>query len=295
MDRGLLVMSIVGVALLVTTVAPTQAPILVPTPTATVTSIASAPIVVTTNDVTIDGVTITSSGSSGVGIYVAGSASAPIRNLTIRNCTIKGFDTAIEARHVENLVVENCVITDANYAGIAVYSGVGGRIAGNTIQRIGYGRTDFEDSTEGNNAYGITLDRAHTGNLTTDPQTTGFVVDGNTVEDVPLWMCLNAHAATDTSFSNNTVLRCPRAIFVAGDGDTPNNLPRNITISGNRLEQAVTTSGGTTDKTGITISSLQGGSITNNAVSATYDNNPPVFDFLGLSTGVTISGTTILP
>jgi Right handed beta helix region len=262
-------------------------------PSPTPPSTTSPPIVVTTNDVTIDGVTITSSGQTGDAIQAIGTASEPITNLTIRNCTIDGFNMGIEARHVVNLVIENCLIEDANYAGIAVYSGVGGRISGNTIRRIGYARTDLTVPDVGNNAYGITLDRSTvSGSFVLDPRSSDFLVDGNLIEDVPLWMGLNTHAGSNITFSNNTVRRCPRAIFIAGD--SAGNLPENINVTGNTLEQAVTKTGGTTDIEGVLYSQLQGGSITNNAISSTY-GTPGYFDFQGLSTGVTISGNTVIP
>jgi hypothetical protein len=275
----------------------TPAPTTAPTPSPTVPPTTSGPIVVTANNVTIDGVTITSSSLTGSGIKAFGTSSAPIRNLTIRNCTIRGFNIGIEARHVENLVIQNCVIEDADYAGIAIYSGVGGRISGNAIRRIGSTRTDFTVSYKQNNAYGITLDRSHTGNLTTDPLSSGFVIDSNVVEDVPLWMCMNVHAAANTTFSNNIGRRCPRGIFIAGDGDSPLNHPINITVIGNRLEQSVTKAGGTTNKVGVLTAGLQGGSITGNYISSTF--SAAIYDYTGEGNGasvnVTISGNTLTP
>jgi hypothetical protein len=253
--------------------------------------VVSKPIVVTTNNVTIDGVTISSSGTSGAGIDVVGTAANPIRNLTIRNCKIHGFKEGILARHVVNLVIENCVIEDANYAGIGVYSGVGGRITGNTVRRIGYSRTNLGVPGVENNAYGITLDHYAYTNLTADPYTSDFVVSGNVVEDVPLWHCYDTHAGQRITFSNNVSRRCPRAFFITSDAT--NRRPAQITLSGNRMEQAVTKSGGTT-KIAVTLVGLQGGAITNNSISRTYPT-PYVYDYLGNSTGVTISGTTVIP
>jgi hypothetical protein len=257
----------------------------------------SGPIVVTTSNVTIDGVSITSSGMSGAGIQATGTAANPIRNLTIRNCTIKGFRFGILMRHVQNLVIQNCRITDADYAGIGIYSGVGGRISGNIVQRIGMTRTNLSEPGIENNAYGITLDRNAWGSFTTDPRSSDFVIDHNLVEDVPLWMCMNTHAGARLTFSDNTTRRCPRAIFIAGDSGPYTNHPIDVTVTRNRLEQAVTKTGGTTSKIGVLTAGLQGGSITNNAISSTF--SAPVYDYAGEGNGasvnVTISGTTIIP
>ena len=254
----------------------------------------SGPITVTADNVTIDGVSISSAGQTGSAIKAIGTWSNPIRNLTIRNCLISGFNIGIEARHVENLVIDDCTISDADYAGIAIYSGVGGRLTHNTIQRIGTRRTDFSVSYKQNNAYGITLDRSsYNTTFTTDPRSSDFLVDSNLIEDVPLWMCLNTHAGQRITFSNNTTRRCPRAIFVAGDSGPQTNHPIDVTISGNHLESAVTTAGGTDDVVAILISTLDGGSIHDNVISASF-GRVPVKDYQGQSVGVDISNNQVI-
>jgi parallel beta-helix repeat protein len=265
-------------------------PTATPKPTPAPTSSTSGPITVTSDNVTIDGVTITSSGISGAGISATGTVSNPISNLTIRNCTIKGFRLGIYLRFVKNVTIENCTITDADYAGIAIFSGIGGRISGNTILRIGMTK-DPATGFQGNNTYGIMLNRSESSSLTTDPPSQDFMIDHNVVRDVPLWMCLNLHGARNVTFSANTTSGCPRAIFIAGSpmgsGVTQS---ANVTVTGNRLEPPKTKPGGTTDIEGVLIASLQGGLITNNAISTSY--TPPVFDYQGASVNITISGTT---
>jgi parallel beta-helix repeat protein len=101
------------------------------------------------------------------------TAANPVTNLTIRNCVSTGFTLELYLQYVHNLTVANCTITDADYAGILIASGIGGNINHNLIQRIGYTRTDFSDPAFANNAYGVILERFNTGNLMTDPQTSG--------------------------------------------------------------------------------------------------------------------------
>ena len=252
----------------------------------------SGPIVVTQDNVTIDGKSITGSGS-GSGIKAIGTAANPISNLTIRNCAIKGFTIGIDVQYVENLTIENCTIDDSVYAGIMVISGVGGHISGNTIRKVGY-YTPLTTSYE-NNAYGIALTRVASSNFTANPRTSDFVVDGNTIEDVPYWHCLDTHAGQNITFSNNTVRRCPRALFITGDSIGTH--PKNVTVTGNRLEQAVQVSGGT-NPTAITLVNLDTGRITNNTISTTY-TTPFVYDYLGGgatgSTNMTVSGQITIP
>lgn len=252
----------------------------------------SRPIVVTKDDTTITGVTIVGSGT-GSGISAIGTAKDPIENLTIRDCTIRGFETGIEVRHVKNLTIEGCTIDDSTYAGILVISGIGGRISDNVIRKVGY-YTPLDTVNE-NNAYGIALTRIATTDFVTDPATSDFVVDSNTVEDVPYWHCLDTHAGQDITFSHNITRRCPRPIFITVDGI--DSQPRRVTVSGNRLEQALQVSGGT-DARAITLVNLQTGTIDGNTISQSYPQ-PFVLDYLGLdaagSTDVTISGETSIP
>jgi len=273
------------------TVAPTPAPTAAPTVAPTT----SGPILVTTNDVTIDGVTISSSGSTGYGIHALGTATNPVRNLTIRNCTIKGFNVSIWAEHVTNLKIDHCLIQDADYAGILVFSGVGGTISNNTIQRIGAARTNLTIAGKENNAYGIALSRTATSDFVANPRSSNYLVTGNLVEDVPLWHCYDTHAGDTITFSNNISRRCPRAYFITLDG--LGTQPKNVTLTGNRIEQARQVSGGT-NSDAVTLVNLQGGSVTNNLVSTTYPT-PWVYDYLGLnpagSSNVSVSGQIAIP
>jgi hypothetical protein len=305
--RGLLTVAIVALALWIqpaasiqpatlpaaSTPGPAPQPTSSSIPSGAPTSQVSGPIVVSSDDTTLDGTTISTSNKDGTAIKAWGTPSSPIRNLTIRNCRIKGFGTAIEARYVTNLVVENCVIEDAAYGGIIVYSGVGGRITGNTIRRIGVG-IDVNGPDE-NNAYGIALSRIGTSNLTTEPRSSDFTVENNVVEDVPLWHGIDTHAGSNIAISNNTVRRCARAIFITVDN--AGFKPQEITVTGNRLEEAVHVPGGT-NTTAITMVNLQGGTIANNFISSTYEE-PWVYDYLGIdpagSKDVVISGQEGIP
>jgi parallel beta-helix repeat protein len=248
----------------------------------------SSPIVVRTNDVTIDGARITGSDGTGVAIEVYGTVSNPVRNVTIRNCRIDGFNTAIEARNVVNLVIDHCTITNAGYAGIVVFSGSGGRITGNTIERIGPQTRPSVDV----NAYGIALTRSASLSLAASPRTTGMVVSGNLVTDVPTWHGIDTHAGANLTFANNTIQRTMRAFFITGD--TAGNAPEAITITGNRVQSAKSFAG---NLAAVTLVGLQGGSITSNEISETYPT-PHVYDDVtdgGGSLDLTISNNTVIP
>src|SRR5262249_55922111 len=158
------------------------------------------------------------------------------------NLTIESFaDTAIRLSQVTDIEIKNCDIEDAAYAGILIMSGIGGSIADNTIRRIGY--TTDPNGANGNKAYGIPLSPNATDDFTANPRSWGITLDGNLVEDVPLWHCLDTHAGSQLTFNNNIVRRCPRAVFITGD--SLGYHPENIAITGNHLEEAVTKPGGT--------------------------------------------------
>jgi hypothetical protein len=204
------------------TPSPTPKPTAAPTGTTT-----SGPIIVTTNDVTIDGRSFTAPKGSGYAIHAVGTAASPVRNLVIRNCTTSGFNVAIWLEHVANVVVENCSIDDAGYAGILALNAIGGRFAGNVIRRVGP-QTLWRTGDPEVDAYGIAFEH---GALSSD-----VTVDGNLIEDVPQWQGINAHNGTDLTISNIVVRRVRRAYWFA---PTPADSLVSITVTGNRAEQAV--------------------------------------------------------
>jgi len=183
---------------------------------------------VTANNVTIEGIQIvgpdkTTYNGGEYGIYALGTPGAPIRGLTIHGVNIGSFgNDGIYAKYVANLVVSGSAIHDIVYAGILVISGQTGRIENNLIQRIGVRGA----AANSNNAYGVAL-TDQGGSPTSD-----FAVSGNTVEDVPTWHALDTHGGQRISFTNNTIRRSSRAIFIT---ISPSNRATNVLVSGNHL------------------------------------------------------------
>jgi hypothetical protein len=194
-----------------------------------------AGIAVAADDVTIDGMTVTGAQSSTydaaeVGIAVRADAASPVRNLTIRNCTISRFGgVGTSLLNVRKVVVERNRIYDIVYAGVMVLSGDGGVISSNDIERIGLQGSE----ANAGNAYGITLTRMG-GALDVAPPTVDFVVSDNLIENVPTWHALDTHAGRRIAFTNNTVRESIRSVFITTDG--ADHRPSDITVSGNILE-----------------------------------------------------------
>ncbi len=211
-------------------------------------------LLVLASDVTVDGLRVvgpqgTTYDKDEVGIEVQGTLAAPIRGLTIRNSEIGTLGYGgLYIRHAAGFVVEGNLITDGVYAGIMVISGQGGRIAGNTVQRIGV----VGAGANGNNAYGIALSRGG-GDLATDPRSVDIVVSGNLVEDVPTWHGLDTHGGERITWTGNTVRRSRSAIFVTG-ATSPSGYVRNNTIVGWPVgHEILTTSGGDAAATAVNL------------------------------------------
>jgi nitrous oxidase accessory protein NosD len=183
---------------------------------------------VTANNVTISGVTIAGPqddayDSTEFGIYALGSPGAPISGLTVENADVGNFgNDGIFAKNVADLVVSGNTIHDIVYAGVLVISGKGGSVSANLVERIGV----HGASANENNAYGVLL---------TDQggaPTSDFVVSGNTVEDVPTWHALDTHGGQQIRFTNNTVRRSSRGIFIT---ISPSSKATDVIVSGNHL------------------------------------------------------------
>jgi hypothetical protein len=185
----------------------------------------TAGLVVSANDVTLDGLHIigpqaTVYHEDEFGITVAATASSPARRLTIRNSEVASFGKAgMWLRYVSDLVVEHNDVHDIVYAGIMVISGQTGLVDANTVSRIGVHGAEANS----NNAYGISLEDQGL------PVTADFTVSGNTVTDVPTWHALDTHGGQRISFTNNTVYRSSRALFIT----TGSGRPTDITVTGN--------------------------------------------------------------
>ena len=249
----------------------------------------TAGLVVSANDVTLDGLRIigpqgTTYREGEFGIMVAASASAPARRLTVRNSEIASFGKAgMWLRYVSDVVVENNDVHDIVYAGIMIISGTGGRISGNTVSRIGVNGAE----ANGNNAYGIALEDQGL------PRTTDFTVSGNLVTDVPTWHALDTHGGLRITFRANVVSRCSRGLFLTSS-EASGSRATNIVVADNQI---LSPSPVTFNLTPITLYAVDGAAFTSNAIvgwgGASPTSTTPYYDYGGLSSGVTASGNTV--
>jgi len=244
----------------------------------------TAGLVVSANDVTLDGLRIigpqgTTYREGEFGIMVAASASAPARRLTVRNSEIASFGKAgMWLRYVSDVVVENNDVHDIVYAGIMIISGTGGRISGNTVSRIGVNGAE----ANGNNAYGIALEDQGL------PRTTDFTVSGNLVTDVPTWHALDTHGGLRIRFAGNTVRGSMRGLFIT---TSDSGRPTDITVTGNLFGSPAP------------VASNLGAVTTYDSRDVTVTGNTAIGwgarnffqDYKGLSTGLVVSGNAVTP
>jgi nitrous oxidase accessory protein NosD len=239
---------------------------------------------VTANNVTIEGIQIAgpnnmSYNGAEYGVYALGSPGVPIRHLTIRDTDIGSFgNDGIYAKYVADLLVSGNTIHDIVYAGVMVISGQTGQIENNLVQRIGVRGAAAND----NNAYGVAL---------TDQggaPTSDVVVTGNTIEDVPTWHALDTHGGLRISFTNNTILRSSRGIFIT---TSLSNRSTDVIVSGNHLLVPAPV---TFNLEAVTTYDTVGVTITGNTITG-WGAGRAIEDFETMSSGLLVSNNIIDP
>jgi hypothetical protein len=235
---------------------------------------------VAASNVTLDSVVVTGAQADSYDWNEAGiMTSGSISRLVVRRATIQQFGNAgMWIGPSVNPQILSSTVQDTVYAGIMVISADGGRVSGNTVRRVGVRGA----SANGNNAYGIGVSNEG-GALSAD-----VVVDHNTVEDVPTWHALDAHAGVRVSFSDNVVRGAPRAVFITSD--SYGRVSRDITVSGNRLT-APTTGG---DIVAVTTYRVRNVTVTRNTASGWGPGNF-FYDYQGRSTGIVVTRNTVTP
>jgi hypothetical protein len=244
----------------------------------------TAGVVVSSNDVTLDGLHIigpqgTTYREGEFGITVAASASAPARRLTIRNSEVASFGKAgMWLRYVSALVVENNDVHDIVYAGIMVISGQTGLVDANTVSRIGV----YGAEANGNNAYGIALEDQGL------PVTSDFTVSGNLVTDVPTWHALDTHGGQRITFTGNAVRGSMHGLFIT---TSDYGRPTDIVVTGNNFGSPAPV---TSNVRAVTTYDSTNVTVTGNMATGWGDDNF-FSDYQGLSVGLVVSGNSVTP
>lgn len=221
-------------------------------------------IKVTASSVTIQGCTLTGPGAdtfytNGAAIRVTGTSGARITGLVVTGCTITGWSFGVDAFYTTGQDITTNTISTIAYAGVELHSALNGYVRNNNIGTVGVGDPYGAVSPSGQyNAYGITCTR----DSGSDDRSSGVTVSGNTVDYVPNWHGLDTHAGDAITWSNNTVTRTNRGLFITGDGFggvSTNNVVNNNAFSNPTRypgtsygynQRAITIISGTTGTTG---------------------------------------------
>lgn len=266
------------------TIIPTPTPTVTPTPTptATPTLTPSNPLVISGDNITIENKAFTGTTGVGYGIWAVGTASNHITNLTIRNSTFRGFQAAIWAGFVDNILIENVTIDNARYAGIMVLSATGGTIRGNTVRHIG------QDQPALTNAYGIAISQQ---NPASDPLSIDVVVYNNVVEDIPTWEALDTHGGQRIIFRNNIVRYSRRGVMITSSSSS--GIARDCIVDGNQFLSPVSNPSG--DQYAVVLVQPNNTQVINNTITG-WGTPDLTRAYLRINdTNTIISGNTVQP
>lgn len=259
------------------------------------TQVASGPVSFTANNQTIADLVIDSAPgqpmtlaqqqtSTTSSVYGNGFSGCILRNVTLR-----GRQWGALLVDMVGIQLIDVTVLDVNYCGIGVFGGSNGTITRPVIRRVGMLRTNMTDPAQLNNAYGIKFETASQGGGTSgDPAT--WTVDHPVIEDVQLWMGINAHQGSNMTVNDGVIRRCPRGMFWAGTIS-------NLNVLRNQILEPVTKSGGTTDQTAISYGDVQTALIDQTKIATAYPNRIVNIDqyLTGpASTNITITNTTIV-
>lgn len=163
-------------------------------------------------------------------------------HIVIRNCKIEGFgQSGIFADNVTFFRAENNRISKCGRDGIRMYGIVNGRCLHNAIDTISPGYAGIKPNY---NVYGITATRMYGSAEYPDPETKigrpsqNIWIEGNFVDRVATWKCLDTHGGVNITFHNNIARNAHIVIGIDHGGSTDISgkaPPRNIVVSNNKL------------------------------------------------------------
>lgn len=196
---------------------------------------------ITADNVVIENPVLTGVGSDAAGVASAiravSTASSPRTGLHIRGGVIDGWQKyGIYLEQVVDVEIEQVKVKNVAYAGIMVLSGIGGTIRRNKVSNI-------TQPVGLVNSYGIALTRNSTQSIAVAPRTSGFTVDGNTVDGVVNWEGIDTHGGQDLKITDNRVLNTRVGISLVpcpNEAGVDTYAPVGITVTGNYIDSTVT-------------------------------------------------------
>lgn len=179
--------------------------------------------------------------------FTGSSAASPFNGVTVRDANIATWGyRAITGTYANSVFINNCSINNIYYAGVQFLSAIGARVENCSINNI----------VGTPNAYGVSFTRNQVDSLTTDPQSSDWMVRNCLVQNVTNWEGLDTHGGIRGSFIGNHIYNCNQAIgVVKAPGTTTAYAPLEINVIGNHCDSGVTTG---TAGTGISFNGADG-------------------------------------
>ncbi|MFZ6991383.1 right-handed parallel beta-helix repeat-containing protein [Curtobacterium sp. RRHDQ66] len=174
-------------------------------------------VLVTSSDVRMVDAVLTGGGADhsglGRGIRALGTVAAPLRNVQVVRATIRQFShDGVLYEHCTEFVVTGSTIEDVGYAGVLLFSCVGGSVTNNRIARV-------VQPAPYVNSYGIEAVRATSTGLDGAPRSARVLIADNHVSDVPNWEGIDTHGGESISILRNRVDGCRVGIAVVPSKD----------------------------------------------------------------------------
>lgn len=194
---------------------------------------------ITSPNVTVRGLRIDGTGrTDGIAepyaglIKAQGISSAILDNVVIEDCYLTNSKfTAIELEWVRYGRVANNAIKTHTYGGIMLFSVRACTVVGNVIEEI-YGYS---------NGYGIAVSDYVNA---TWARSEDVSIVGNTIIDVRAWEGIDTHGGIRISIVGNVLRKCKDGIaLVAGNADRVTG-PEDVSVVGNVIDRSIATSGG---------------------------------------------------
>lgn len=169
----------------------------------------------------------------GVKAYGA-NAGAMISKIKVENCYFKNLGYGgVYLEFVKHFIVNNNVIENVHYTGIAAICCTDGDVSGNIIDNIP------SSVGLGWNAYGVILTRNPVDSLATSPRAARITCCRNNIKNIPTWDALNTHAGSELLFADNLIYNCYRGVNATdcpGTDTTTMYACYNVKIIGNHME-----------------------------------------------------------
>lgn len=174
----------------------------------------------------------------GRGVHAIGTVDAPLRHVQVVRATIRRFShDGVLLDHCTDFSVTGCTIEDLGYAGVLMFSCIGGAVTANRIARV-------VQPPPFVNSYGIEAVRATSTGLAGAPRSARIVIADNHVSDVPNWEGIDTHGGESISILRNRVDGCRVGIAVVpskdeADGSSTKYAPIDCAVVDNIVTRTV--------------------------------------------------------